>query len=167
MASLMGDFDEITNDYNTFVNESEPQFLEGAKTGFINTVLENDELNTLKRFFVSGVVTGKKEYHFSVQIAMLYDSIKTMEFIQQNNNIVDVDYKYGNRKFKKISPREVLSEKITKEDIEGKIVIMGFLGPGNEDKFYTPLNKNPNEPDMYGVEYLANIVAQILEFREN
>jgi CHASE2 domain-containing sensor protein len=41
--------------------------------------------------------------------------------------------------------------------------MIGFLGPGDQDKFITPLNTNPNEPDMYGLEYLANIVAQVLE----
>jgi CHASE2 domain-containing sensor protein len=56
-----------------------------------------------------------------------------------------------------------LNGNITKKDIEGKIVMFGFLGPGNEDKFFSPLNTNPNEPDMYGLEYLANVVAQVLE----
>ena len=43
--------------------------------------------------------------------------------------------------------------------------MLSFLGPGNEDKFFTPLNTDNKNPDMYGIEYLANIVAQVLEIR--
>lgn len=43
--------------------------------------------------------------------------------------------------------------------------MISFLGPGDEDKFYTPLNTNPGEPEMYDLECLANIVAQVLEYK--
>jgi len=141
------------------------------KTGFINTVLENDGRRTLKRFTVweeESFVTrsiGKRwiEYHFAVRTAMVSDSLKAMRFVKNHPKIVDVDYKGGKRKFKKYSTEEVLGGKLTRKEIEGKIVILSFFGPGNEDKFFTPLNTNPKEPDMYGGEYLAHIVAQVLE----
>lgn len=92
--------------------------------------------------------------------------VKTSNFIQSHERLVDLNFKKGVRKFKTFSVTDVLNGKLTKKEIEGKIVMMGFLGPGNEDKFYSPLNKNSKEPDMYGVEYLANIVAQILEWEQ-
>ena len=47
--------------------------------------------------------------------------------------------------------------------MEGRIVIFGYLGPWDLNKVVTPLNTGGRKPDMYGVEYLANIVCQVLE----
>ncbi|WP_079689331.1 CHASE2 domain-containing protein [Ohtaekwangia koreensis] len=146
---------------------SQLEFSAYAKTGFVNTLPENDTNHTLKRFTVwekESYGEQASKYHFAARTAMSYDSIKAMKFINAHPKIVDIDYKEGKRQFKILSAKEVLDGKVTKKDIEGKIVMISFLGPGNEDKFYTPLNKHPKEPDMYGVEYLANIVAQILEY---
>jgi CHASE2 domain-containing sensor protein len=163
MASLIGDYSEMNTQHKWFANESEPWFLINAKTGFINTILEKDEFQTLKRFSIVEKVKGETEYHFAIQTTLLFDSLKATEFIKSNPKIINVDYRNGTRKFKTFSASEAINNKLTKKDIEGKIVMLGFLGPGNEDKFFTPLNANPNEPDMYGLEYLANVVAQVLE----
>lgn len=136
-------------------------------TGFTDCVLEDDDLQTLKMVTLWEEITGtgEEEFHFSVQVAMLFDSLKTMGFVNTHAKRIDVDYKRGLRKFKQFSADEVLSGVVKRADVEGKIVMLGFLGPGDEDKFFTPLNTQmePYEPDMYGVEFLANIAAQILE----
>jgi len=136
-------------------------------TGFTDCVLEEDDLQTLKMVTLWEKIqeTGEEEFHFSVQVVMLFDSLKTMHFVNTHAKRIDVDYKRGLRKFKQFSANEVLNGVGKRADVEGKIVLLGFLGPGNEDKFFTPLNTRiePYEPDMYGVEFLANIVAQILE----
>lgn len=83
----------------------------GIKTGFINTVFEDDETHTLKKFMVweeeSYTIRSKGkpriEYHFAVQVAMAYDSLKTMKFIRSHGKLVDVDYLYGKRAFKTYS----------------------------------------------------------------
>jgi len=144
------------------------------RTGFINTVLERDEKATLRRFtaweeesYVNSATGVRRiEYHFGVRTAMVFDSLKAMTFVKSHAKIVDIDYNDEKRKFKKYSAKEVLDGKLTKKDIENKIIMLGFLGPGNEDKFFTPLNKDHKNPDMYGVEYLAHIVAQVLEDRK-
>lgn len=46
-------------------------------------------------------------------------------------------------------------------------MIVGYLGPTDHDKFVTPLAKNRNKPDMYGMEILANIICQVLEIRDS
>jgi hypothetical protein len=54
-----------------------------------------------------------------------------------------------------------------RDDIEGKIVLLGAFWPidGYEpDIFVSPLNQTPEKgADTWGVLYLANIIAQILE----
>jgi adenylate cyclase len=141
-------------------------FVPETKTGFVSVKVEKDQIQIPKQFIVwqKGSYSEDIYHHFSVVTAMAFDSLKASSFVQSHERLVDMDYKKGKRKFRTFSASEILSGKLTKSDIEGKIVMMGFLGPGNKDKFFTPLNKDSKEPDMYGVEYLANIVAQILEY---
>jgi CHASE2 domain-containing sensor protein len=141
-------------------------FVPYAESGFVSTRVEESQIRMPKQFIVWQKTNYSEDvyHHFSVVTAMTVDSLKAVSFIEKNERLVDVDFKDRGRLFKKFSHEEVLSGKVKKEDIEGKIVIMGFLGPGNQDKFISPFSTNPDEPDMYGVEYLANIVAQVLEF---
>jgi CHASE2 domain-containing sensor protein len=150
-------------DYTQFVDEPEPQFLVYAKTGFVNAMQDVSDLRKVKQFSTNEMVKGEIEYHFSVRTAMCFDSLKALSFVAKNPRIVDIDYKDGERKFKVFSASDILSGKFAKKDIFEKIVLIGFLGPGDDDKFFTPLNTNPTQPDMYGVENLANIISQILE----
>ena len=163
MSSVINNFG---NGAMIISNMSSSQFMPShARTGFVNVVQEKDEFNTVEKFLVlQKDFNGKTEYHFSVRTAMIYDSLKSMQFVTSHSAITKIDFK-GGRKFKVISSKEILSTDISDNDIKDKIIIIGFLGPGIEDKFYTPLNSKraPNEPDMYGAEYLANIVAQVLE----
>ena len=45
------------------------------------------------------------------------------------------------------------------EDLEGKIVLLGYLGPGNEDLFDTASSDNEK---MYGTVITANIILNLL-----
>jgi CHASE2 domain-containing sensor protein len=166
MVSIIEDYSGEDVVYTKgFTLGSLPNFTTNAKTGFANAILEKDELQTLRKFSIVENMDGNNEYHFSVRTAMAYDSLKAMEFVKSNPRIMDIDYQNGKRKFKVFSAKEILDSKIAKESITGKIVMIGFLGPGREDKFFTPLNIDPAEPDMYGLECLANIVAQVLEHK--
>ena len=140
------------------------EFLTNSSTGFTNAVVENNGLNTIKRFAISAMVDGALEYHFAVQIAFEFDSIAAAAFVESHPRIIDVDYKNGLRKYKILSASEIVELGDVSCDTKGKIVMMGFLGPGDADKFFTPLNQSSDKPDKYGVEYLANIVSQVLEY---
>jgi hypothetical protein len=138
-----------------------------AKAGFVSAERNGNEPRIPKQFIVwQEGYTGDIYHHFSIATAMSFDSLRTLDFIKNNDRLVDVDFKYGKRKFKTFSHSDVLNGKLTMKDIEGKIVMIGFLGPGNEDKFFSPMNTDSKEPDIYGVEYLANIVAQVLEYNK-
>jgi CHASE2 domain-containing sensor protein len=155
-------------DYQQFDFGSLPEFVPiRAKTGFGNAILENDEVGTLKRFSVYEKVSGKIEYHFAVAVALEFDSATAKSFVNKNPKVIDVNYKSGKRKFRQYLATDILSNKTKKTDMADQIVLIGVLAPGTEDKFFTPLNSNRNEPDMYGLEYLANVVAQILEYKTN
>lgn len=148
-----------------------PQFLHSSKIGFANSILDEDEFNTLRKFSIHEEVSGETIYHFAIRAAMEYDSLKTMKFIQDRPRVIDVDYIGNEKVFKTFSDFDVFDGKVTREDIEGKIVLFGYLGPYDgydkaidEDRFFSPLNPRiePYKSDMYGVVVHANIIAQVL-----
>lgn len=165
MLSIIENYTGEDIEYKRFEYGSLPDYATNAKTGFGNAILEKDEFQTLKRFSILEKVNVGYEYHFAIRTAMQFDSLKTMGFIKGKSRIIDVDYKDGKRKFKSFSANDILNKNLSEEDINGKIILMGYIGPTDEDKFYTPLNnkKNPIKPDMYGLVFMANIISQTLE----
>ena len=126
---------------------------------------------------------GDSALHFATQIAMLYDSTKALEFLKRPNKQENI-YFLGNipsyeenpkpSKFSVLDVEDVMQENFTPDLIQGKIVLMGYLGeyagdPGIiEDKFFSPLKayipvKTP--PDMFGVVFHANTISMILNQR--
>lgn len=144
-----------------------PFFLSNGRTGFVNVILEYDKFSTLKRFSIKETVNGEVEYHFAVLTAMMYDSIKTISYIKKKPKIIDIEYQKDQMKFKKIRGSYAINNGLDREDIEGKIVLLGSFWPIEgepPDVFVSPLNDTPEQgADMWGVVYLANVIAQILE----
>ena len=141
-----------------------------SETGFINAILEEDGFETQRKFLLKETNTAndKVEYHFSVKTAMLYDSILTQKFLRHNSGVIEIDFTRKSNQFRVLQAQDIIESAIASQDVKDKIVMIGFLGPGEEDKFYTPLNdrSKSSKPDMYGMEILANIVYQILESEE-
>jgi CHASE2 domain-containing sensor protein len=139
-------------------------FVPYAKTGFVSAKVEKGQTQIPRKFIVwqKGSYSDDIYHHFSVVTAMAFDSLKALRFISHNERLAEISYG-KKRKFMTFSASHVLNGRLTRRDIEDKIVIFGFLGPGVEDKFFSPVTKDLKSPDMYGVEYLANIVAQVLE----
>lgn len=63
------------------------------------------------------------------------------------------------------------SAKESGEFIKGKVVLIGYLGPRNEDKYFTPIRYvkmfSQKEPDTYGIVILANEIRTIMNTEEN
>lgn len=53
------------------------------------------------------------------------------------------------------------------KDLHDKIVLLGYLGPSNEDKHFTPIRRaikfNKKEPDTYGLVIIANEIRTLLK----
>jgi CHASE2 domain-containing sensor protein len=139
-----------------------------------------DDVKTCRLFNPTIVVNGKEHHAFSVEMAMLYDSVKTKRFLNRKNFSEVINYRgnvydiFGStnypQMFYTLDVEDVYSENFVSEMIKDKIVIFGFLGerlgdPSWADKFYTPLNKKlagKANPDMFGAVVHANIVSMIL-----
>ncbi len=163
IANSSGEYDGLDVRYE-FVYGSLPEFIPfESNTGFINALTESDEINTLKRFSMFEKVEDKIEYHFAIQTALKFDSLKAVQFLQSNLKIVDVNYRDCLNKIATYSLYDVLDNKISKEKVAGKIILFGFQGPGDKDKFLLPLNnENSSKTSIYGLEYLACIIIQVI-----
>lgn len=183
----------VLNEYDS-LEYSDAMFQQYAKAGFANLVTDaeyQDDVKDCRSFPPRMKVKGKEHLAFAVQMAMLYDSVKTKEFLGRNNeeelinyrgNVEMQDVRLASIKNKDLSTTrypvmffaldvdQVLREEFFPEMIRDKIVIFGFLGqyfgdPSWSDKFFTPLNKKVAgraNPDMFGVVIHANIVSMIL-----
>jgi hypothetical protein len=64
---------------------------------------------------------------------------------------------------------DINSVRTHRDELKGKVVILGFLGPGNESKHVTPLRKGKNfpdgEPDTYSAVIVANTIRTLLEYQ--
>lgn len=139
-----------------------------------------DDVKTCRTFNPSMMVNGNRELAFSVQMAMMYDSVKTKKFLDRNNFSESINYRgnivdfFGSTNYPQmyytLDIEDVFNGNFLPGMIKDKIVIFGFLGsklgdPSWADKFYTPLNKKlagKANPDMFGVVVHANIVSMIM-----
>ncbi len=173
---------------------SDPIFSDFADHGFANLPTDanyQEDIKECRSINPQKAVNGKMEYAFSVNLAMKYDSLKTMKFLNRNNEeelinfrgnaeTVDVRLKtLRNLELEQshfrllcydIDVDDVMAENFDPSLFKDKIVIMGFLGkyfgdPAWEDKYFTPLNKSiagRANPDMFGPVIHANTVIMIL-----
>ena len=173
---------------------SDSIFQNFAQSGYANLVTDADyqeDVKTCRSFVPRMVINGKEELAFAVKLAMVYDSVKTTNFLARKNEeelinfrgnieIQDVKSKALSGKdlsttnypvmFYALDVDHVFKNEFEPEMITGSIVIFGFLGqqfgdPSWSDKFYTPLNKEISgraNPDMFGMVVHANIVSMIL-----
>lgn len=87
--------------------------------------------------------------------------------IRVNQNI-RINYTRRLKQFICLDGSELLKTNINDFDLPGKIILLGYLGPGEEDKHFTPLRLvneeyKDNEPDTYGLVIIANEIRTILE----
>ena len=63
-----------------------------------------------------------------------------------------------------------LREKNVCEYLKNKVVLVGYIGPGNLDKHFTPIRHvkeyKDDEPDTYGLVIQANAIRTILEYEK-
>lgn len=176
------------------IEYSDPKFRIYAKNAYASLPTNasyQEDVKICRSLFPTMMVNGKKQLAFSVQIAMLYDSVKTKKFLarQKQEEIINfrgnvelVENRLGDLQLKETSSTrypimfyavdwdQLLNDEYIKDIFEGSIVMLGGMGeyigdPDWEDKFYTPLNRKVAgraNPDMFGLVLHANVVAMIL-----
>lgn len=159
------------------IETSWSNFAKGSEVNFGNLMVMNDT-RQVEIFRPNIEVEGQNVNAFAMEMARLYDSASITKYI--DNGLTKIDYSgnvggkdsASNYRFLAIEGSDLI-EKNFDHVLEGKIVLLGFLGAYldqqdvMEDKFITPLNESPQaeEPDMFGVVVHANIISQILDGR--
>ncbi len=154
------------------VSFSSPMFNEHAINGFANVeaASEGAGYRTIKGFFPSLCVKDSAYPNFSASVVKIFDpeAFETLQKRKYENEIINWRGHYD--KFYALDYDDVLNEKFDLSFIEGKIILMGYIGKslGERDLidiFFTPLNHRVagrSYPDTYGVVVHANIISMML-----
>ncbi len=138
-----------------------------VKKGFVEAILDSNEFKTLSRFSAFELVNNKIEKHFSLIVAENYNPLVQTKYLKGSKERVrKIDFKHGKRNFKIVHINDVIANTINKNLIKDKIVLIGYLGPEDIDRFYVSIDKGSGKVvvcELYGMEILANIVCQILD----
>jgi len=187
--SAKGDSDEYDS-----IEYSDQMFRQHAFNAYASlptAAKYQDDVKLCRSLFPKMMVNKKEELAFSVQLAMMYDSLKAKKFLKRNNYEEVINFR-GNVElmdnrlssiaaqdnattrypimFYAIDWDKFLEGEYFEDIFTGSIVMMGSMGdyfgdPSWEDKFFTPLNKKVAgraNPDMFGLVVHANVVAMIL-----
>ncbi len=159
------------------IETSWSNFAKGSEVNF-NNLMVMDDTRQVEIFRPNVEVEGQNVNAFAMEMARLYDPASITKYMDNGPTKIDYSGNVGgkdsasNYRFLAIDGSDLL-EKNFDHVIEGKIVLLGFLGEylGQpdvmEDMFITPLNDSPQpgKPDMFGVVVHANIISQILDGR--
>lgn len=166
MVSVIEHYSIQTLSHDKFMLGCLPKFTTNAKTGFANLIIEEDQFSSIKKFSLWEYVSDSKELSFALQVAYNFDSIRAASYELNHNQFNELDFKGAFNKFKRFSLEDVIGRKVDGAAIRGKIVLIGFLGPGDDDRFYAPLlniNDGQGKPNIYGLEFHAQVLAQIMQ----
>jgi CHASE2 domain-containing sensor protein len=170
---LVSDLEKPNNDATCFdsLGTSHPQFNQFAHNGFADVKTSEVSFRTIRKFTPSFCLKDTNYLSFPAKLAQLYDSSKVTKLLNRKNELEIINWRGNYTKFYRLDANQLLNEDGDFSFIDGKIVIMGFLGERElgeeslEDTFFTPLNPQSAGrayPDMYGATVHANVVSMIL-----
>lgn len=115
-------------------------------------------------------VNDKIHQSFALKIAKRWNpGLKTTFGV---NESFPIEYSRTLDKYIRINGSDLIEMPVTNFDISNKIILVGYIGPTNEDMYRTPLRlleKNKlkhNQPDTYGLVIIANQIRTILEYKK-
>lgn len=87
------------------------------------------------------------------------------------NQQIPINYQRTSEMFMQLDGSFLLETNIDDYDLKNKIFLLGYNGPGKEDKYSTPLRftgKEPehDEPDTYGLVIIANQLRTIIDYNK-
>lgn len=152
-----------------------PSIREYVREGIVslNIATDDPQYGTVRSFYPITEIDKTKHLSFGFLVASFLDST-VLSHATEDETMIRW-YGYGGlssgRVFKTFDSHQIINGEFQRSDIEGKIVLMGFMGetlgdyvPG--DIFFTPLNGKiigRSLPDMYGVEVHANVIKMIVD----
>lgn len=128
----------------------------------------------LDSFYLYRERNKSAQYSMAYQLAKIYDSGKADSYLKNHK---DQPQKLLITKLPKQFKTVKYADQLDSANTLGKIVLIGSLGPGDQDKFITwtqlvistedgSFEAEYGEPDMYGIEIIANQILMILDSKE-
>jgi CHASE2 domain-containing sensor protein len=166
MVQDLLDYDDRENSFKSH-KTSAAKFTSNAKTGFGNIFTQEDSI--VSHFDLYDNYTTSRISSFGLQVALLADSLKAQKFLMREaDNIVKINFTSNAHRFRVIQPEELFNKSIDLNCLKDKIVLFGYIGDDEEDRFF--INKGffpwSNTP-IYGVTVHANIISTILELHKD
>jgi CHASE2 domain-containing sensor protein len=89
----------------------------------------------------------------------------------KENEQIPINYQRTIDKYLKLDGSFLLGTKIDNFELKDKVFLVGYIGPGREDKYSTPLRfvgkeLEHDEPDTYGLVIIANQIRTILDYKK-
>ncbi len=88
------------------------------------------------------------------------------------NKTVKINYRRQLPALNPLEPEYLYDDSVDSVFLRNKVVLVGYLGPKNEDKCYTPLrlvkdkNYPKDQPDNYRLVVIANAIRTILDYEK-
>lgn len=129
-----------------------------SDSGLCQLQLDN---NVATDFTPIMIINGIEHKHISLQIAEIIKPKIIKDFNADQK--IKIEYSGNLDRYPHINGSELNSGK-HKKLLQNKIVLLGYIGPSDEDKFFTPMNNNSyTRLDTYGVVIIANQIEQMLK----
>ena len=172
---LIEAFEKIKNDI-LVCSVKQDGLVTGSDTVFTTLVQDQGNLYYEERLGLITTITPLQKINDTVHGSFAFKIIKYWkpDFASQIkvNEKIDIKYTRTLENFYLLNGSDLLDTNIDDFDLSNKVFLVGYTGPGNEDKHFTPLRfvddkeyKN-NEPDTYGLVIIANEIRTILEYKK-
>lgn len=150
---------------------SHPMFMEGAKTGYANLVVDQQRsFMTCRETTLQERYADKVEPSFALAMADVFAPSMAAIARKRPEGIESINFRGKESSFYLVDADMALDSTADLSIVTDKAVILGFMGASLgtasfEDNFFTPLNEHyvgRSFPDMYGCVVHANILSMIL-----
>ena len=141
-----------------------PLFTEAVEEeGLVNFERTKGLINNMRPLIKDN---NKIHESFALKIAKRWDpDLKTAFGV---NESIPIEYSRTIEKYIRINGSDLIELPIREFDIPNKIILVGYIGPKDEDMYRTPLRflenrkLENNQPDTYGLVIIANQIRTIL-----
>lgn len=148
----------------------------GSDSVFANLAHDQGNLYYEQRLALITTIIPLRKVNDVVHESFAFKVIKYWkpDFVSQIgvNEKIDINYTRTLEKFRLLNGSVLLDTNIDDFDFRNKVFLVGYTGPENEDKHFTPLRfigdkkYNHDEPDTHGLVIIANEIRTILEYKK-
>jgi len=173
---LIAALQKIKNDILVY-SVNKDGLVNGSDSVFVASVHDQGNLYYEQRLGLITTIIPLRKVNDVVHESIAVKIIKNWkpDFVSQIgvDEKIDINYTRTLEKFHCLDGSFLLTTNIDDFDFGNNVFLVGYTGPENEDKHFTPLRFIDNkkykndEPDTYGLVIIANEMRTILEYKKH